>query len=67
MSKNLKPITDRKLRNIGLTLRVAAKAIEQSEHVSDTLWLTDTLTVCDALLMAADEIIEISEQLGGGK
>ena len=63
MNEKLDPITIRKMRNAGATLRVAAQAIEQSDLVTDTLWLTDTQTVCDALFAAADEIIELSDRL----
>ena len=63
MSEKLEPITIRKIRNVGITLRVAARAIKQSDLVTDILWLTDTQTVCDALCAAADEIIEISDRI----
>ena len=58
---------EKKLHRLAMIVRCVSQAIEGSDSVNDTLWLTDTETVCDALFRAADEINDIVDCLPNAK
>lgn len=51
----------RKLPAFAMAIRAVSQAIETSPACTDTVWLTDTETACDALFRIADEIIDVAD------